>query len=155
LAAYWGTAHFDNGSSPNFTNTVWTTTDTNRFPIATNGLLTAGSVQADMFINVTSYFSYQGLTLNTNKPVTIINLPPPQMTGLIRLFDGSFQMTLQGVPGRQHVIEGTTNLTPPVLWKSLTTNVTGTNGAPQNGCFIYTDVTATNFDSRFYRAREN
>lgn len=153
--AYWGTAHFDNGSSPKFTNTVWTTSDTNRFPITTNGILTAGSVQADTFLNVTSYFSYLGSTQNTNKPVTILNLPPPQLTNLVCLPDGSFQLTVQGVPGRQHVIEGTTNLTPPVFWTSLITNTTGASGAPQDGYFIYTDGAATNFDQRFYRVREN
>jgi hypothetical protein len=152
-ASYWGTALFDNGSSPIFTNTAWTTTDTNRFPITTNGILTAGSVQADFSLNVTSYFSYLGVTQNTNKPVTVINLPPPQMINPVQLSDGSFQMTLQGVPGRQHVIEGATNLSPPVVWTSLSTNVTGTNGA-QSGYFNFTDTTK-NLDQRFYRAREN
>lgn len=154
-AAYWGTAHFDNGASPNFTNTIWTTTDTNRFPITTNGLLTAGSVTADMFINVTSYFAYQGNTLNTNKAIDILNLPPPQMLSPLLLPNGSFQLAVQGVPGRKHIIEATTNLTPPTTWTSLATNATGSSGSPQSGLLIFADPTATNFDHRFYRAREN
>lgn len=154
LASYWGTAHFDNGSSPSFTNTVWTTTDTNRFPITTNGILTAGSVIADTFLNVTSYFSYLGSVQSTNKPVTVLNLPPPQLTNLTQLADRTIQFQVQGVPGRQHVVEAATNLATPIFWTSLVTNATGANGAPQNGYFIFTDGQATNFDSRFYRVRE-
>lgn len=152
--AYWGTAYFDNGSSPSFTNTVWSTTETNRFPITTNGILTAGSVFSNTFINVTSYFSYQGLLQSTNKPVVILNLPPPQLTNFVRLPDRTIQFEIQGVPGRQHVIEAATDLAAPVSWTSLITNATGVNGTFQDGYFIFTDSQATNFDRRFYRARE-
>jgi N-acetylneuraminic acid mutarotase len=149
-AAYTGTAFFDNGSAPNFTNSIWSTSDTNKFPITTNGILTAGSVTADTPISVTSYYSYLGTQSSTNKPVTILNLPPPTLTSLPSLSNGAFQFSLQGVPGRQHIIEAATNLDPPVVWSNLLTNVTG-----QNGSLIFTDPTVTNLSRRFYRAREN
>ena len=153
-AAYTGTAYFDNGSSPNFTNTIWATSDTNRFPITTNGILTAGSVTSNTPISVTSYFSYLGVTQSTNKSVTILNLPPPQLTNVLRLPNGTVQLSIEGVPGREHVIEAATNLTAPIVWTELLTNATGTNGSAQPGLLIFIDQTATNFNHRFYRARE-
>jgi Bacterial Ig domain len=149
-ATYTGTAFFDNGTAPTFTNSIWSTSNTNKFPITTNGILTAGSVTFDTPISVTAYYSYLGMLSGTNKPVTILNLPPPALTGLPGLANGNFQFSLQGVPGRQHIIEATTNLNAPVVWSALTTNVTS-----QNGSLIFTDRTATNFNHRFYRAREN
>ena len=148
-AAYWGTAYFNNGITPSFTNTLWTTTDTNRFPITTNGILSAGNVTTNTPTAVTAYFSYVGITRSTNKVVTIQNLPPPLVTNLTGLPDGNRQLTIHGVPGRQHVIEATTNLAPPVQWLNL-----ATNAALSNGSLIYSDLASTNFNSRFYRARE-
>ncbi len=148
-AAYYGTAFFDNGSSPSFTNTIWSTSNTNKFPITTNGILTAGSITTDTLISVVSYFSYLGAQQSTNKLVTILNLPPPMLSNLLRLPDRNFQLFLQGVPGRQHVVEATTNLTAPVIWSGLITNATS-----PGGFFLFTDLTATNFSRRFYRARE-
>lgn len=148
--AYWGTAVFNNGSTPNFTNTLWTTSNTNQFPITTNGLLTAGSVTTDTAISVNTRFSYLGIEQSTNKPVTILNLPPPALANLLRLPNGDFQLALQGVPNRQHVVEATTNLAAPIQWTSLTTNA-----ADSGGAFQFTDTQATNFLQRYYRAREN
>ncbi len=153
-AAYWGTAFFDNGTSPSFTNTIWTTSDTNRFPITTNGILTTGNITAHTPVFVTSYFTYVGVTQSTNKLVTVQNLPPPMLTNLITLPDRNLQLSLQGVPGRQHVIEASTNLAPPIQWLSLITNATIPGSLPQSGSLIYADRAATNFNQRFYRARE-
>ena len=79
----------------------------------------------------------------------IQNLPPPSFTNLTELPDGNLELAIQAVPGRQHIIEATTNLAPPVQWIGL-----ATNSALGNGSLIFSDLTATNFNTRFYRARE-
>ena len=149
-AAYYGTAFFDNGTSPNFTNSIWSTSNTNKFPITTNGILTPGNITSNTAISIFTYYSYLGVQSSTNKLVTISNLPPPTVTNLLLLSDHNFEFSLKGVPGRQHVIEAATNLNAPAIWSSLFTNVTS-----QNGSLNFTDRTATNFNRRFYRAREN
>jgi hypothetical protein len=68
----------------------------------------------------------------------------PVFTSAQRLANGSFQMTLGGVAGRQYAIDASTNL---VDWVTLTTftNVTGLHE--------YTDVTASSHSARLYRGR--
>jgi hypothetical protein len=72
---------------------------------------------------------------------TCIELPQERrvMTG------GGFQMTIEGVPGEQCVVQASTDLSSS-NWVSLCTNVlssTQTN---------YTDSGATNSSARYYRA---
>ena len=148
-AAYWGTAFFDNNTAPAFTNSVWTTSNTNRFPITTNGVLSAGSVTSNTPISVTAFFSYLGVVQNTNTPVTILNLPPPTLGNLSGLADQNVQFSISGVTGRQHVVEATTNLSPPAIW-----NPVATNSVAPSGSFLFIDRNATNHLRRFYRVRE-
>jgi N-acetylneuraminic acid mutarotase len=144
--AYLGRARYASGYQYDFTNTVWTTT---MFSI-TNGLFTAGSVTSNTPATLDAKYSSGGFTYDTPTNILILNLPPPTLANLLRLPDRNFQLSLQGVPGRQHVIEATTNLSPPAIWSSLMTNVTS-----QSGSLLFSDLKATNFSSRFYRAREN
>ena len=59
------------------------------------------------------------------------------------------RLTLNGVEERQHAIEAATNLSAPITWTALATNATS-----KIGTFNFTDLSATNFPRRFYRARE-
>jgi len=61
------------------------------------------------------------------------------------LSNGSFQLQLSGVEGKNYILQATTNLFD---WTSL-----GTNFAPSNS-FYFLDSSASNYPQRFYRAIE-
>jgi len=144
--SYTARASYSDGTVHNFTNTAWTAS---RFSISTNGLFTTGSVTSNSPVTLGAPYSYAGLLFTATTNVTVLNLPPP-VFGNIRLqTTGTISMTLTGVPGRLHVLEATTNISPPTtVWTPLVTNAAGANGQ--------TNLTAsrTNFPRRFYRARE-
>jgi hypothetical protein len=52
-----------------------------------------------------------------------------------------------GTPGFTYLIEATADLKPPVTWAILGTNAADT----LTGSFSFTDQSATNYSSRFYR----
>jgi hypothetical protein len=62
------------------------------------------------------------------------------------LGSGSATMKFQGIPGYQYLLQFTTNVTPPVVWQTITTNTAAGNGLCQ-----FTDTGATNHPSAFYR----
>ncbi len=65
------------------------------------------------------------------------------MTDFLRLSNGMFTFRFYGEPGTNYVVQGSTNL---VNWSSLATNqVSGL------GYLEFTDVSATNFNRRFFR----
>lgn len=70
---------------------------------------------------------------------------PPGFTNLLFLADGSFQLTLTGVPGRTYIVEHSENL---VAWE-LREEVTLVSSTA-----TITDSNAPNFPSRYYRAAE-
>jgi uncharacterized repeat protein (TIGR03803 family) len=71
--------------------------------------------------------------------------PPALITNAIQNVDGSVTIYFLGSPNSTNVIQAASDLTPPVLWQNVSTNVADASGAWQ-----YTDsnVTAT----RFYRS---
>ena len=86
--------------------------------------------------------------------VTVTIAPPDSgqssnITGLLTLADGNKQISFAGIPGRSYLIQGATNLTPPVTWTTLNTNTAGTNGL-----FDYIDLDGTNFATRYYRSAQ-
>jgi hypothetical protein len=50
-------------------------------------------------------------------------------------------------PGSSNLVLSATNLAPSVLWQSIWTNVAGPDGNWQ-----FTDTSAANFPTRFYRS---
>jgi len=79
-------------------------------------------------------------------PATLTVSQPPAITGVTANPDGSITVTLSGPPGQTYILETTTNLAPPVTWLPVNTNVPSNDQSWQ-----FTDVTATNFNQRFYR----
>jgi autotransporter-associated beta strand protein len=71
---------------------------------------------------------------------------PPAVTGISVLSDGSLQLNFSGTAGSVYLIEAATNLTPPIVWTTLSTNTADTNGL-----FSFIDLTATNYNGRYYR----
>jgi len=145
-AAYTGKATYTDSSVQNFTNTSWTAS---RFTIATNGIFTPGSVTSNATVSLTAPYSCGGFVYSASSNVTILNLPPPAITGLQVQANGSLTLSLNGVPGRSHVIEAATNLSPPAAWSPLITNATD-----GSGILNVTNLPTGGFPQRFYRARE-
>jgi hypothetical protein len=67
------------------------------------------------------------------------------ITRVARNSNGTVTLTATGLTGYSYVVQFTTNLTPPLVWQNLSTNVAGVNGSWQ-----FTDSHATN-SARFYR----
>jgi hypothetical protein len=97
--------------------------------------------------NVTDSFGYtisDGQSGTNNGIVTV--LMAQQTVSGVTIGDGSVTLNFMGMPGSNYWVEAATNLTPPVNWIPLSTNVAGTNGLWQ-----FTDTQATNILQRFYR----
>jgi hypothetical protein len=145
-ATYTGKATYTDSSVQNFTNTSWTAS---RFTISTNGLFTTGSVTNNTTVALTAPYSCGGFVYSASSNVTVLNLPPPAISGLQVQPNGNLTLSLNGVPGRSHVIEATTDLSPPAAWSPLVTNATDGGGH-----LNVTNLPTAGFPQRFYRARE-
>jgi len=142
-AFYFGRASYASGAQVNFTNTTWLAS---RFTV-TNGLFTSGIVTSNSPVLLTAKFSSSGFAYDATTNVTVFNLPSPVLK-LPKLIGTNFTVRLEGVSNRVHVIEATTNLSPPTAWQSL-----GTNNLGATGVWNFTNV-ANLFPRRFFRARE-
>ena len=84
---------------------------------------------------------------NVQLPLVIAtNATSPAHLELLRLFDDSLLLQVQGQTNQQYVIQGTPSLTPPVTWQNLSTNIA--NG----GLIYFSDPGTANNLIRFYRA---
>ncbi len=70
----------------------------------------------------------------------------PRFVSLSQSAGGNFQFSGAGAAGVTYTLSAATNLTPPVVWISVTNAV-----ADQNGLFQLSDLSAPNFPQRFYR----
>jgi hypothetical protein len=71
----------------------------------------------------------------------------PVLSKVIRNSDGSVTFNLLTTPGATNRVLAATNLTPPVIWEPIYTNV-----APGNGTWQFTDTNANLYPIRFYRS---
>ena len=115
---------------------------------STNGILTwtntASAVPSTNKITITVSDNNSPPLGATNSFTVIIKLPnPPQLTRLLAAANG-FQFTLNTVSNTTWRIDASTNLS---TWLPIFTNLAGTDGTLQ-----FTDLLATNFPNRFYRA---
>jgi uncharacterized repeat protein (TIGR03803 family) len=143
---YQGFARFSDGGTFTFSNTLWTAS---QFSISTNGLFTAGSVTSNTAVTLACYYVFSEKTNSASTNIMVLNLPGPRLTNFVVLPNRQFQLVINGVPGRSHVIEATTNFGSPTIWTALATNPT----AP-NGIWIFTDPASSSLSRRFYRAHE-
>ncbi len=147
--SYVGRVTFAVAPAYDFTNTLWQAT---RFAI-TNGFFRTGAVTSDTPVTLTAQYGFAGLDYSATKIVTVLNLPSPSLTFSSAIPRRPFKLSLSGVRERQHVIEATTNLVPPLIWIPLATNKV-TNISGLSGSWDFTDLASTNLGRRFYRARE-
>lgn len=114
----------------------------------TNGVLTwtntAPAAPSTNIISVTVSDNNSPPLGATNSFTVIINLPnPPQLTNSLSVTNG-FQFTLHTISNTTWRIDASTNL---LTWLPIFTNLSGTSGTLE-----FTDVLATNFPCRYYRA---
>jgi len=86
------------------------------------------------------YEAQTNLRLSAAIPAAILSL---------QLTNGVPTLGIIGAPGQAYRIQAATPLAPVPSWVNLSTNVAGTNGR-----FQFTDLTASNFTSRYYRAAQ-
>jgi uncharacterized repeat protein (TIGR03803 family) len=81
---------------------------------------------------------------------TVFSLPVPAspaiITNIVRDLDGSVTLFFLGGPNSTNIIQTTANLTPPVIWQNVSTNVADSGGAWQ-----FTESNALD-STRFYRS---
>jgi uncharacterized repeat protein (TIGR03803 family) len=75
-----------------------------------------------------------------------IPAPPAIITNVVRNLNGSVTVYFLGAPNSTNVVQATTNLTPPVTWQNVSTNVADADGAWQ---FTQTNLTIS---TKFYRS---
>lgn len=143
-ASYYGQARYSSGLLFNFTNTTWLAT---RFNMTTNGVFRPGIINSNTPVTLTAKFSSSGFIYDAPTNVTVINLPSPTLKQPKRA-GSNFTFQIEGVSNRVHVVEATTNLSPPQVWLPLATNTLGATGL-----LNFTNAPGT-VPQRFYRARE-
>lgn len=110
----------------------------------TNAMLALPAVTST---DATNYFvvltnNYGSVTSST--VVLFVFLPPQNFTA--QIFGTGLQLQLTGTPYYPYILQSATNLTPPIIWKSIRTN-----SADANGNWQFTD-TSLNAGQKFYRA---
>ena len=114
---------------------------------AAGWLFTAGIVTSNSPVTLTAKYSSSGFTYDAVTNLTVLNLPAPVLA-LPKLAGTNFTMRVTGVSNRLHVIEATTDLTPPTVWQPL-----GTNNLSASGLWSFTNAVNPH-PRRFFRARE-
>lgn len=101
--------------------------------------------------NVTDSFTYTvadsyGATNTGTVTITIATNSTPVTIMAGPLMNGSITFTFTGTPDYTYIIQSTTNLLPPIMWMSVSTNTADTNGM-----FTFTDTNVLNQTNLFYR----
>ena len=125
-------------------------TDNNRirevFLFASYPILTLGNVTLNNAGNYTVIITSPYGSV-TSSIVTLTVAASPIISKIICHTDGNVTFNLLTAPNTSSRILVTTNLTPPVVWQPIYTNVPGADGAWQ-----FTDLNASNYPARFYRS---
>jgi hypothetical protein len=81
--------------------------------------------------------------------INVLVGPPPtnSVAGTVLNGNGTVTLNFVGVANYTYQVDATTNLAPPVVWTTVSTNV-----ADINGLWQFTDMQATNYPNRFYRS---
>jgi hypothetical protein len=84
---------------------------------------------------------------NVRLPIRIpINETSPAHLQIVRQSDGSLILQIQGQADQIYLIQGATNLTAPIIWQNLSTNIAS------GGVIQFVDPGAGTNSIRFYRA---
>jgi hypothetical protein len=121
----------------------WYLNPASPLPNATNAALVLPNVGSN---NVGSYFvtvsNAYGST--SSAPATLNIVLPPQLSGSPG--EVGIQISALGTPGVTYLVQAAADLTPPVNWVTLSTNVTDLSGLGQ-----FSEVISNQIPGRFYR----
>jgi autotransporter-associated beta strand protein len=128
-------------------------TSTNGAAVTTNSTSVIYT-QAAINPNVTDSFTYTVADIYgaTNTGTVIVTIGTNSVpvsgngAGSTVLPNGNVEIGFTGTPGYTYYIEATTNLTSPIIWTIVSTNV-----ADSNGNISFIDTTATNNIGRYFR----
>jgi hypothetical protein len=95
------------------------------------------------------YTVADGFGGNTPGIINILIGPPPtsSVSGAVYNGNGTVTLNFAGVAGYTYQVDAATNLAPPVVWTTISTNT-----ADLSGLWQITDPQATNYPARFYRS---
>ena len=113
----------------------------------TNGVLTwttTNTQPAGFYTNVIKLTDANGLSATNQFVVTVLSSAPKLIFNPTNSLTNGFQFTFQTLTNSTWRIETSSNLN---IWSPLQTIFVGTNGT-----LLFTDLLATNFPLRFYRA---
>jgi hypothetical protein len=153
-----GPAQVDEGSfadfsaaallSNNTTNTAvipdWSSS---AFQISSAGRLTTDEVSANTPVAVVAVVTLGADTKAGTNMVTVLNLPPPQISNL-QAAGANFGFTITGAAGRRYAVDRAPTLGNPPPWAPLTTNT-----ADASGVLLFSEPKVVGPGSRFFRAR--
>jgi pectin methylesterase-like acyl-CoA thioesterase len=82
--------------------------------------------------------------------INVLVGPPPtnSVAGTVLNGDGTVTLNFVGVADYTYQVDATTNLAPPVVWTTVSTNTADII----DGTWQFTDTQATNYPNRFYRS---
>ncbi len=113
-------------------------------PGATNALLTLTNFQTGNLgaYSVTVSNGYTGVL---SAPATLMGTTSAPGLAMASVRSQSVNLNVTGIPGTSYVLQSATNLAPPVIWQSVLTNQTDTNG------LLQISDTNLNYPQKFYR----
>ena len=181
-AQLWALNQAYGGFNPGITWNTAQANDTNSDNMLSNGTFTATAIGASQLFNGTAATAYSfmipkignylagnqvtlalsgvdntndasgglRLTLTDAALQVLASVATPvitnKVTGIAANGNGSFTINFQGTPGQMYRVLAATNL-PTANWLAISTNLAATNGV-----WSFTDLVATNYRARFYRA---
>jgi sugar lactone lactonase YvrE len=83
----------------------------------------------------------------TSSVANLIVASSPLIYQTVLNSNGSLALCLVSPPGSTNVVQCATNLSPPVFWQPLSTNMAGSDGDWQ-----FTDINTAGYQARFYRS---
>lgn len=83
---------------------------------------------------------------NASAPASLVVGVPPQKLS-VGYGGKGVSLHLAGTANFNYAVQSTTNLAPPIVWQSIATNESDTNGN-----WVFTDTNTTAYPARFYRA---
>jgi hypothetical protein len=84
----------------------------------------------------------------TSSVVSLTVATTPQIYSAAHNPDGSMALSCVSPPSSTNFMQVATNLAPPVLWQTISTNIAGVD----DGDWQFTDTNTGNCPARFYRS---
>ena len=116
-----------------------------------NGAVVAGAAESSFTIsNALNTGTYRAIVGNaygsaTSRLANLLVGIPPQALGMLQS-NSCITLRMQGTPGFGYVLQAATNLTPPIYWQNVLTNI-----ADSNGSWSFTDTNVASEPNSFFR----